>query len=86
MSVAFAPVELCSGASDLGQDVLGLGRPNGGLRFFVVLEKILLQRGDQLRQAVEDPTPHARDGEIAKKRSAMLSREALVGVKSGWKR
>jgi hypothetical protein len=50
MSVAFAPVELCSGASDLGQDVLGLGRQNGGLRFFVRLEKILLQCGDQLRQ------------------------------------
>ena len=57
MSIAFAPVELCAGASDLGQDVLGLGRPNGGLRFLVVLEKILLQCGDQLRQAVEDPTP-----------------------------
>jgi hypothetical protein len=57
MSIAFAPVELYSGASDLGQDVLGLGRPNGGLRFLVVLEKILLQCGDQLRQAVEDPTP-----------------------------
>jgi hypothetical protein len=50
------------------------------------LENLLLQCGDQLRQAVEDPTPHARDGEIAKKRSAMLSHEALVGVKWGWKR
>ena len=49
MSIAFAAVELCSGASDLGQDVLGLGRPNGGLRFLVVLEKLLPQRGDQLR-------------------------------------
>jgi hypothetical protein len=44
-------------SSDLGQDVLGLCRPNRGLRFLVVWEKILLQRGDQLRQAVEDPTP-----------------------------
>ena len=50
MSVAFAPVELCASASDLGQDVLGLGRQNGGLRFLVGLEKILLQCGDQLRQ------------------------------------
>ena len=52
MSVAFAPVEVCAGASDLGQDVLGLGRPNGGLRFLVVLEEMLLPRGDQLRLAV----------------------------------
>ena len=66
VSVAFAPVELCSGASDLGQDVLGLCRANIGIRFLVVLEKILLQCGDQLRQAVENPAPHARDGEIAK--------------------
>ena len=67
MSVAFAAVELCAGASDLGQDVLGLGRPNVGLRLLVVLEKILFEFGDQLRQAVEDPTPEARDGEVAKK-------------------
>ena len=50
MSVAFALVELCSGASDLGQDVLGLGRPNVGLLFLVVLEKIHLQCGNLLPQ------------------------------------
>ena len=89
MSIAFAPVELCSGASDLGQDVLGLCRANIGLRFLVVLEKILFRCGDQLRQAVEDPTPHARDGEIAKKTLRHVEPRGAgrceVGMETRWR-
>ncbi len=44
MSVAVAPVELYSGASDLGHDVLGLGRANIGLRFLVVLGVLIEHR------------------------------------------
>ena len=57
-----------------------------GIRFLVVLEKILLQCGDQLRRLCKTPLRTRVTVRSRKKRSAMLSHEALVGVKWGWNR
>ena len=41
-----------------------MGSPDKGLWFLVVLDKVLLQCGDEIRQAVEDAATQAVDSEV----------------------
>jgi len=52
----------------------------------VVVNEVHFERGDQVRDTVKDAPRRRFSVRSRKKRSTMLSQEALVGVKWRWKR